>query len=97
MLKTTENETEGLLESWRIGNNAGKGFAIGADDMSPEEAAEDYGLTEIEVITPDGSVVGCDDDGHAIVVRDHNGPWAVDVTVVELGEGGGAGNCGFGN
>ena len=38
------------------------------------------GLTCIIQISTDGSVLGYDSEGRAIVVCDSHGPWAVDVT-----------------
>lgn len=77
--RTIEWTDEELLAAWRHGNDNGNGWGIGLPGMTPMEAAEDYGLIEIETISGDGCVVGCDGDGTAVVVCDSNGPWAVTV------------------
>lgn len=67
-----------LKDAWRDGNNAGKGFALGSEDMTPEEAAIDVGLENIEAIDPEGSVTGYL-AGDTYVICDLYGPWAVVV------------------
>ena len=74
--------SKSLLNRWRIGNDNGKGYALGDNNMTPAEAAEDCGL---EIIDEDhtGNVVArlLHGDNSLVVIRDHNGPWAVKVTV----------------
>lgn len=69
--------SRGLLELWRKGNDAGKGFAVGSSGMSPAEAAVDGGYV-IEEEDGQGNVVARNDESQ-IVVRDAHGPWAVEV------------------
>jgi hypothetical protein len=82
-----------LMNAWRRGNDAGRGYAVGSSpagnvsDESPTSAAEYEGYRVEGDLDPTGNIVAVDDD-RIIVICDHNGPWAVDVTVVELGEGG---------
>ena len=67
-----------LMDAWRQGNNAGHGYALGNEDMTPVEAARDAGLENIQTITPEGAVFG-ELAGDVIVIADHNGPWAVTI------------------
>jgi hypothetical protein len=67
-----------LLNAWRSGNDSGRGYAVGEEDMSPSDAAKDAGLENIRTISPDGIVVG-ELAGDVVVVADCNGPWAVTV------------------
>jgi len=76
--------SKGLLDLWRKGNDSGKGFAIGASDMTPAEAAVDRGY-EIEEEDSQGNIVARNDVSH-IVVRDVYGPWAVEVQKKEGGQ-----------
>lgn len=74
-MKISDSELKRL---WREGNDQGRGYAIGDDDMSPHQAAKDGGLENIQKIDPEGNVVGIL-AGDIIVVCDANGPWAVTV------------------
>jgi hypothetical protein len=73
---------EEYIRAWRIGNDAGEGFAVGADGMSPDEAAEFEGYTHPWVDCT-GQVL-CADGDDLIVIRDHNGPWAVRIPSEDL-------------
>jgi len=70
--KKTRKEKE-IKEIFRTKNDAGEGFSIGDEDMTPREAAEYEGYT-VEYETVDG-VCYCG----GIIVADANGPWAVYV------------------
>jgi hypothetical protein len=74
-----ERQMSDLMNMWRKGNDAGKGFAVGEETDSPSEAAEREGYENILVISPEGNVI-CNDDDRSIVVCDSHGPWAVDIT-----------------
>ena len=67
-----------LINIWRNGNAAGRGYSIGGPDDSPEIVAELDCMDEIRVLDPEGSVAALDGIG-LVVIRDHNGPWAVRV------------------
>lgn len=69
---------EELMDAWRRGNNAGHGWAVGREDMTPIEAALDVGLEHVRTISPEGGVVG-KLAGDIIVVADSHGPWAVTI------------------
>jgi hypothetical protein len=71
-------EASELLYTWRQGNDAGEGYAVGGDDDTPREAAESELLEDIQEITPDG-VVACVDGHKVVVIADCNGPWAVTI------------------
>jgi hypothetical protein len=69
------------IRDWRIGNDAGKGFPVGESDMTPEQAAESEGY-EILSTDCDGQTL-CRDVNNLndlILIRDHNGPWAVRIS-----------------
>lgn len=70
-----------LNNAWRRGNDAGCGFALGDEDMTPEEAAKSEGLENIRIIDPEGTVVG-QLAGYTIVIADSHGPWAVTIGCV---------------
>lgn len=71
------SDTE-LKRLWREGNDQGRGYAIGDEDMNPRAAAKEGGLENVQKIDPEGNVVGIL-AGDIIVVCDANGPWAVTV------------------
>jgi hypothetical protein len=81
---TKENEmiSEEYIRAWRIGNDAGEGFAVGNEGMTCEEAAEAEGYTHLEVDCT-GQVL-CSDGDDLIMIRDHNGPWAVRILSDDL-------------
>jgi hypothetical protein len=68
---------------WREGNDQGRGYAIGNEDMTPCQAAKDGGLENIQKIDPEGNVAGIL-AGDIIVVCNSNGPWAVTVGSIGL-------------
>lgn len=70
------------IRAWRIGNDAGDGFSVGDDNMTPCQAAEYEGYTDIE--EDETGQVLCSDGDDLIVIRDHNGPWAVRIPGDEL-------------
>lgn len=72
--------SESLIKKWHMGNDNGEGYPIGDEDMTPLEAAE---YDDLAVIDDDcyGNVVAAYDETHLVVIRDHNGPWAVTVSV----------------
>ena len=73
------NNTE-LLTSWTSGNDAGRGFACGAESDTPRDAAARNHWTDIREIGPDGAVVArAPIDDELIVICNANGPWAVAV------------------
>jgi hypothetical protein len=74
--------SEEYIKAWRIGNDEGQGFAVGDVDMTCEEAAEAEGYTDLEV-DETGQVL-CSDGDDLIVIRDHNGPWAVRIPAEDL-------------
>ena len=76
--------SKNLLDLWRKGNDAGKGFAVGTADMSPAEAAVDGGY-EIEEEDNQGNIIARNNVSQ-IVIRDVNGPWAVEVRKKEGGQ-----------
>lgn len=73
-------KTECFVEAWRRGNDNGEGYIIGEEHETPLQAAKKGGLECIIQVSQEGSVLGYDSDGRAIVVCDLHGPWAVDVT-----------------
>jgi hypothetical protein len=70
------------IRAWKIGNDAGHGFAVGDDDMTCEQAAEAEGYTDLEVDAT-GQVL-CTDEDDLVMIRDHNGPWAVRIPAGDL-------------
>jgi hypothetical protein len=72
-----------LLAAWKCGNDAGQGFSVGFGYDMPREALERVDFADLTVhvydLDPEGSIVAYDAD-RVIVIRDHNGPLAVDVT-----------------
>jgi len=74
-MKISDSELKRL---WREGNDQGRGYAIGDEDMTPRQASKDGGLENIQNIDQEGNVVGII-SGDIIVVCDSNGPWAVTV------------------
>lgn len=75
---------EEALASWKKENNAGNGYAVGEEFMSPANAAEAEGYTEINEIDPTGNVLCMDGDGDdVIVICDANGPWACKIKGAE--------------
>jgi hypothetical protein len=73
----TDIEIEAL---WDKGNNSGDGYSVGGAKMSPWEAAEDEGYTDIRHFDTRGStghcVVARDSDGDLVAICDSHGPWA---------------------
>lgn len=73
---------ENIIKKWHIGNDNGEGYAVGDDNMTPAEAAEAEGLIICdEDITGQVVAIASEDDDCFVVIRDHNGPWAVTVTL----------------
>lgn len=68
------------LNYWRKENNAGNGYAVGEEFMSPAEAADAEEYSEIEEIDPTGNVI-CMDGNDIIVICDANGPWACKIKI----------------
>jgi len=56
-------------------NDSGQGFPVGADSMTPREAAQDE---TYEVLHEDceGNVLCLDEQGQLVVICDIHGPWA---------------------
>lgn len=79
----TLNLTDAEIESlWDAGNNAGNGYAVGGDRMTPREAAEDEDLGDIRTFDTRTSTSHCvvaRDGDKWIAICDSNGPWAVDI------------------
>ena len=69
--------SEEFIQAWRLGNDEGEGFAAGAENMTPRQAAEDEGYTNIE--EDETGQVLCTDGDDLIVIRDVYGPWAVRI------------------
>lgn len=81
----TMNLTDREIESqWDAGNNAGDGYAVGDEQMSPYEAAEAEGFSDIRTFATRQStghcVIGRDATGDWVAVCDANGPWAVTLS-----------------
>ena len=74
--------SEEYIRAWRIGNDAGDGYAVGDEDMTPLQAAEDEGYTDIE--EDEIGQVLCTDGDDLVVIRDHNGPWAIRIPSEDL-------------
>jgi len=70
------------IRAWRIGNDNGDGFSVGDEEDSPLEAAEEAGFTDIE--EDEIGQVLCSDGDDLVVIRDHNGPWAVRIPASDL-------------
>lgn len=89
MLFTTENSVKigskvlfnrDLIEAWKRGNDAGNGYAVGLETDTPRQAVGASSLTYRGDLDPSGGSVVSSDCERIVVVRDANGPWAVDVT-----------------
>lgn len=65
------------LAEWRAGNDAGRGFAVGDDGDTPEQAALRAGYEIVEV-DDEGRAVARD-GSRRVVICDANGPWAVAI------------------
>jgi hypothetical protein len=89
MRKTMKNMTLNLTDReierlWDEGNNEGNGYSVGGDKMTPREAAEDEGFTDIRTFDTSGSTSHCviaRDGGDWVAICDANGPWAVTIHV----------------
>lgn len=77
--RTYHAEQGEIMDAWRHGNDAGEGYAVGEDNQSPSEAADEDGLLEQGNLDPTGNIVAVSGD-RVIAICDHNGPWAVDIT-----------------
>jgi hypothetical protein len=79
----TLNLTDAEIESlWDAGNNAGSGYAVGSEKMTPREAAEDEELDDIRTFDTRNSTSHCvvaRDGEKWVAICDANGPWAVDI------------------
>lgn len=69
---------EEMINEWRNGNNAGRGYPIGREDDSLEDAADSAGWDVIDTVYPEGHLI-CDTGAGTVLLCDHNGPWVVDV------------------
>ena len=82
-LELTNSEIEAL---WDKGNNAGEGYAVGGEQMTPREAAEAEGFDDIRTFDTRTSaghcVIGRDGDTW-VAICDANGPWAVKLNLVQ--------------
>jgi hypothetical protein len=81
---TQINLTDAEIEKkWDDGNNAGDGYAVGGDKMTPREAAEAEGYTDIRTFDTRNSIGHCviarDCDGDLVAICDADGPWAVTI------------------
>lgn len=76
------------LDLWYDGNLAGNGYPPddSTDTMTPYEAAEAAGMTDIEMIGDNTSAVLAWDAYKWVVIVDGYGPWAVDVAEVDQAE-----------
>jgi hypothetical protein len=84
-MNLTDSEIEAL---WDKGNDEGNGYSVGGDKMTPREAAEDEGFTDIRTFDTSTSTSHCviaRDGGDWVAICDANGPWA--VTVKECARG----------
>lgn len=73
---------EDALGCWNLENDAGNGYSVGEELMSPADAADAEGYSEIEIIDPTGNVI-CMDGPDVIVICDANGPWACKIKIGE--------------
>lgn len=74
--------SEEYLRAWNIGNDNGQGYSVGDAEDTPLEAAEAEGYTDIE--EDETGQVLCSDGCDLVVIRDHNGPWAVRILAEDL-------------
>lgn len=78
------NLTDAEIEAqWDAANNNGEGFSAGSVGMSPREAAEAEGYTDIRTFDTYGSLstnVVARSGEQWIAICDANGPWAQYVT-----------------
>ena len=84
------NLTDSEIESaWDAGNNAGEGYAVGEDGMTPLQAAEHEEMDDIRTCNTHGSTGHCviaRDGAKWVAICDANGPWAVDIQMLEEAE-----------
>jgi len=70
------------LAAWKIGNNAGEGYAVGiaADHNTVDELGAYLGELIYPAQNTSDVAVYRHADGRLVAVGDSHGPWAVDVT-----------------
>ena len=73
----TNYNWDAIERQWDRGNDAGEGFAVGAESDSPREAAQRDGLSIRGQFR--GCVLAQDTTGEYLAIFDANGPWAVYV------------------
>lgn len=85
--KTLKPSFEDAMDRWDRGNNAGDGYAPDEStaEMTPRQAAEAAGMTDIEDYDEAHLDAVLAWDAHKwVVVANCNGPWAVNVAAQEV-------------
>lgn len=64
---------------WSAGNNAGQGFAVGAEDANINDLADELGTLAARSDCDTDVAIYQGRDGSVVLVADVHGPWAVRV------------------